>query len=191
MKKIKSVKGMGTIYDGSSELSPSGGVINLQLFVEHIPVVPNRPGVQDFKDLARVLRAQGLSLQTATDREGNVCLYTPLNRLCWQAKGANSVSAGCEHMHMTITEDWTKRQLRASAWLWVYARDKYGIPAKMGRMGSGPGIVRVKRKGHVTHKQVSIRAGFRDRSDPGPKYDVAYVMHCVKFYDKHHHFEGA
>lgn len=191
LPKIRSIRGMGTIYNGSKLLSPSGGTINPQLFVEHIPVVPNSPGTADFETLARVLRAQGLSLQTATDREGNVCLYTALNRLCWQAQGANAVSCGCEHMHMTTTEAWSKKQLRASAWLWVYARDKYGIPARMGRMGRGSGIVRVTRKGHVTHKNVSIKAGFNNRSDPGPKYDVAYVMHCVKFYDKHRHFEGA
>ena len=46
--------------------------------IEHIPVIENVPGTDDFMTLTRVLDAQGLSLQAATDANGNVALYNPL-----------------------------------------------------------------------------------------------------------------
>jgi hypothetical protein len=192
MKKIKTLKGGVTIWNGRSLLNPNGGRINLQFMVEHIPVVPNVKGLEDFYQLARVLRAQGLSLQAATDSEGHVCIYTNLNRLCYQARGANSISCGVEHMHMSTNEKWTKRQLRASAWLWVYAERTYGLPTQRGRGRRGLGnTVICTRKGHVGHRWVSEKAGYYDRSDPGPNYDWGYVKHCVKYFNRHGHFEGA
>lgn len=191
-KVIKTLRGAGTIYDyrGTNVLPPSGGRIRPLIMVEHIPVVPNKPGTQDFLILARVLKAQGLSLQAATDRDGNVALYNHLDRLCYQARGANQVSCGVEHMHMSTGEEWTRRQLRASAWLWQYAEREYGIPLRVARLGSGRGAVRVLRRGHTSHQRVSQAAGFNDRSDPGPGYDWEYVARAARFFKKHHHFEG-
>lgn len=184
---IKELRGAGRIYDwrNTGLLPPSGGRIRLQIMVEHIPVVPNQAGTGDFIQLANVLRAQNLSLQAATDREGHVALYTHLDRLCWQARGANQVSCGVEHMHMSISEDWSRKQLRASAWLWQYAEHAYGIPMQNGRLASGPGFVKVTRRGHVSHRAVSRAAGFNDRSDPGPRYDWAYVKRAAEFYVRH------
>jgi hypothetical protein len=190
---LKKIKGMGTVYDwrGTGLLPPNGGRITPLIAVEHIPVYPNKPGYQDFVGLAAVLRAQGLSLQAATDRDGNVALYNPFDVLCYQARGANQVSFGVEHMHMTVDEDWTRRQLRASAWIWQLAERKHGIPCQMADLDDGPGTVRVRRRGHTSHKNVSARAGYHDRSDPGPKYDWGYVKHCADFYVAHGHMEGA
>lgn len=193
-KTVREIPGMGgKVYDwrGTGLLPASGGQIRPLVFVQHIPVVPNVPGTADFQTLARVLRVQGLSLQSATDREGNVALYNRLDRLCWQARGANTVSCGCEHMHATTAESWSRRQLRAGAWLAYRAWRDYGIPPKGGKLGSGPGQVRVIERGHVSHKWVSSAAGFHDRSDPGPGFDWTYLYHCVRFYDAHHHFKGA
>jgi N-acetylmuramoyl-L-alanine amidase len=191
-KVVKELRGAGKVYNyrGTGVLPPSGGVIDLQLMVEHIPVVRNVQGTQDFLNLARVLRDQGLSLQAATDREGNVALYSRLNRLCWQAKGANQVSCGVEHMHMTLEEEWTREQLRASAWLWQYAEREHGIPMRIGRIASGPGVVRVLRKGHTSHRRVAEAAGFHNRSDPGPGYDWEYVRRAAIFFKEHGHFEN-
>lgn len=192
-KVLKRIKGMGTIYDWRSSgwSPPNGGKIQPLIFVQHIPVVPNVAGIADFVTLRNVLVAQGLMVQNATDRDGNVALYTPMNRLCYQARGANQVSCGTEHMHMSVGEVWTKKQLRASAWLINQAKEKYNLPAHIASLGSGPGVVRVLERGQTSHRRVSIAAGFNDRSDPGSGYDWEYVYHCVTYYRVHGHFEGA
>jgi hypothetical protein len=191
-KVLKELRGAGKVFDyrGTGLLPANGGIIRPLIMVEHIPVVPNVKGTADFHTLANVLRAQRLSLQAATDREGNVALYNNLNRLCFQARGANQVSCGVEHMHMTIREEWTKKQLRASAWLWQYAEREFGIPLRVARLSSGPGRVGVLRRGHTSHRRVSIAAGFNDRSDPGPGYDWEYVRKAALFFKRHGHFVG-
>ena len=190
---LKRIRGMGRVYDwrGTGLLPPNGGHINPLIAVEHIPVYPNRPGYEDFLGLAAVLRAQGLSLQAATDRDGNVALYNPFDVLCYQARGANQISYGVEHMHRTVGEPWTKRQLRASAWVGQLAERKHGIPLGMANLEPDDGFVRVRRRGHTSHKNVSAKAGFNDRSDPGAGYDWAYVKHCAEFFKQHGHMEGA
>lgn len=191
--KLKSIPGMGSVYDWRQAAwsRPNGGRTKPLVFVQHIPVVPNASGIQDFVTLRNVLVAQGLMVQSATDREGNVALFTRFDELCFQARGANQFSCGAEHMHMSTGEEWTKRQLRAAAWLVQLAEVKHGIPAGMAKMGAGAGVAKVLRKGQTTHRRVSTAAGFNDRSDPGPGYDFDYVKHCVDFYKRHHHFEGA
>lgn len=191
-KVLKELRGAGKVFDfrGTGVLPPNGGVIQPLIMVEHIPVVPNVQGAGDFHTLARVLKEQGLSLQAATDREGNVALYNSLNRLCFQARGANSVSCGVEHMHMTVEEEWTKKQLRASAWLWQLAERDFGIPLRIARISSGQGRIGVLRRGHTSHRRVSAAAGFHDRVDPGPGYDWEYVRKAALFFKRHGHFEG-
>lgn len=160
--------------------------------VEHIPVIRNVTGPGDFISLANVLRAQRLSLQGATDAEGNVALYANLDELCYQARGANSVSCGVEHMHATITEPWTREQLLASAWFWQRAEATQGIPLARGKgANGGAGIARVLRPGHVTHAEQSAWAGFHDRSDPGPGYDFEFVARAARFFKRRRTFKGA
>jgi hypothetical protein len=192
-RTMKKLSGAGTVFDfrGTGLLPPNGGRIPLLIMVEHIPVFPNKKGIEDFIGLAGVLRAQGLSLQAATDSEGNVAIYNNLNTLCFQAKGANSISCGVEHMHMTIAEPWTRAQLNASAWLWHYAHVVYGLPKQRAWLGHGNGLVTVKRKGHTGHRDVSHKAGFNDRSDPGPRYDWGYVNHAADFFARKRTFKGA
>ena len=191
---IREVPGMGKVFDfrGTGLLHGTGVKIRPQIGVMHIPVYPNKPDYQDFLGLAGVLRDRGLNLQTATDRDGNVALFTRMDEMCWQAKGANQVSWGCEHMHMTVSESWTRRQLRAAAWLTYRSWRDYGIPPQMADLEPGRGVVRVKRRGITSHKNVADKAGFHDRIDPGPKFDWEYVFHCVKWYPRHHSsFVGA
>jgi len=191
-KVLKELRGAGKVFDyrGTGLLPANGGIIQPLIMVEHIPVVRNVDGTGDFRTLASVLRAQGLSLQAATDREGNVALYNHLNRLCFQARGANQVSCGVEHMHMTIGEEWSRKQLRASAWLWQYAEHMFGIPLRVARIASGPGRVGVLRRGHTSHRRVATAAGFNDRVDPGPGYDWEYVRKAALFFKSHGHFVG-
>lgn len=190
---LKSVRGMGTIYDWRrSPWTPSnGGRIRPLVMVQHIPVVPNMAGIADFIRLRDVLVAQGLMVQNATDRDGNVALYTAMDSLCYQARGANQQSTGIEHMHATTGEAWSKKQLRAAAWLVNQGLEKCSIPTTMGTLGSGNGTVRVLKKGQTSHKRVSAAAGYNDRSDPGSGYDHEYVRHCVKFFRDKGHMEGA
>lgn len=191
---LRTIKGMGTIYDWrKSSWTPRSfsGNIPVLLFVHHIPVVPNMAGIADFVRLRDVLVAQGLMVQTTTDRDGNVGLFTPFNAGCYQAKGANSFSCGCEHMHLTIGETWTKKQLRASAWLVQRCNDKHGTPLSKARLASGSGVVRVVTRGQTTHKDVSHYAGYNDRSDPGSGYDFEYVAHCVRYFNQHGDFANA
>jgi hypothetical protein len=192
---LKAIRGMGTVYDWrASPWTPaSGGRITPLVGTQHIPVVPNVQGIGDFVTLRNVLVQRGLMVQTATDREGNVALYTPFNVLCFQAKGANQVSWGCENMHLATGEPWSKRQLRAVAWVVQLAEAKHGIPVSKGRLGSGSGVVRVLGRGAVTHMDVSNKAGFHNRTDPGEglwtRWD--YVEHCVRFFREKGHMEGA
>lgn len=192
-KVLKEIRGMGKVYDwrASPWTQPNGGKIPVALFVQHIPVVPNVPGIADFIRLRDVLVAQGLMIQSATDSEGNAALYTPFDRLCYQARGANSFSCGTEHMHMSTSEPWTKKQLRASAWLVHLCHEKHGTPYRRAWLRSGSGVVKVSRRGQTTHMAISQKAGYNDRSDPGSGYDFAYVLHCVRFFEDHGHFAGA
>jgi hypothetical protein len=194
---IKTIRGMGTVYDwrDSPWTQPNGGRITPLLGVQHIPVIRNVDGFGDLITLEEVLQAQGLQVQQGTDREGNVALYTPGDFLCFQARGANQVSWGTEHMHLTITESWTKKQLRASAWVNQLNRRHYGTPSTRAALGDGDGLVRVIHSGQTTHMKVSQKAGFNDRSDPdGGKpglYDFEYVAHAEAFFAEHGHFAGA
>lgn len=193
-KTSHAVSGMGRVYDwrGTGLLPPSGGRIVLSAFTHHIPVFPNKVGISDFYGLANVLRLQGLSLQFATDREGNVALFNDADALCWQAKGLNSLSCGCEHMHMTITESWTERQYRAAAWLAWWVHRNHGLPLQLGTLASaGAGLARVTRRGHVTHELVSNVAGFHDRIDPGKLFSRSHVFNLARFYEKHRSFTNA
>jgi hypothetical protein len=92
---------------------------------------------------------------------------------------------------MTTGESWTKRQLRASAWIAQLAHRKHGIPLSMANLEDGAGLVRVARRGQTSHQNVSAHAGYHDRTDPGSGYDWAYVRHCAEFFDQHGHMEGA
>jgi hypothetical protein len=188
----------GLLYDwrGTGMCPPvrSGGrtvKIGPVIMVEHIPVVRNVVGPGDFHTLANVLKAQGLSLQAATDAEGNVCFYANLNDLCWQARGANQVSCGVEHMHWSTSEPWTRKQFLASAWLWHHAWKNQGIPCKQGTLFYGaPGVATVTSPGHVSHELVSRYAGYNDRTDPGDKYDWQLVRKAALYFRKHGTFKG-
>jgi hypothetical protein len=192
---LKEIRGMGKVYDwrASSWTPVNGGKIKPLVMVQHIPVVPNMVGIADFVRLRDVLVAQGLMVQGATDREGNVALFTPYDSLCFQARGANQQSCGIEHMHLTVGEAWTKHQLRAAAWHVQLANRKHGMPLGRANLAAGPGVVRVLRRGQTTHEAVSDFAGFHDRIDPGHGFDFEYVEHCVRFFRNNDrgHFEGA
>lgn len=190
---LKDIPGAGRVYDwrDSNWTRSNGGKIYPLVFVQHIPVVPNITGIADFIRLRDVLVAQGLMVHSATDREGNVALYTPFNYLNYHARGANAVSCGCEHMHMSTGEPWTERQFRAAAWLVNLAKDKHGIPASNGELAGGRGTVKVVDRGQVSHERVSSAAGYNDRSDPGPKYDFGHVRELVIWWREHQSFLGA
>lgn len=191
---IAHIPGMGRVYDwrNTSWSQPNGGKIPLLLFVDHIPVIPNMPGVADFIRLRDVLYAQGLRVQTSTDASGNVALFTPFDRLCYQARGANSFSMGCEHMHYGINDPWSRHQLNASSYLHWLAREHHGLRAHAAQLAPGNGVVRVVRSGQTEHKAVSHYAGYDDRSDPGPVYerDEEHVVKGVVYFDKHRSFKG-
>lgn len=187
----RTIPGMGgKVYDyrGTGLCPPSGGRIRPLIMVHHIPVVGNVAGVADFQRLGDVLRAQGLAIQAATDAEGNVALYTRLDELCWGQKGANSVSCGVEHMHMTVDEPWTEKQMRSAAWLADRVWRSYGIMPREGKLLPGDGVVKVQRRGHTSHKNVSDMAGFRDRSDPGGNFNFAHLYELTRFFNQHNRF---
>lgn len=191
-RNVIDVKGMGgKFYDfrGTGLLPPSGGLIRVQVGVEHIPVIHQAAGLDDFFTLASVLRQRGLSLQAATDGTGNAVQYNRLDALCWQAKGANSISYGVEHMHFAIDEAWSRRQFRAAAYMMWRAQEYQGIPLIGGKLVQlAPGVVGATRKGHVSHKYVSATAGFFDRVDPGPLFRWQHCYELAAFFDEHRRF---
>lgn len=197
-RTVKRIPGIGKVFDyRGTGLCPGvkqdGRYVRIKplIMVEHIPVLPNQKGLGDFLQLGDILRERGLNLQAATDSEGHIALFNDLNVLCWQAKGANQVSCGVEHMHMTVGEEWTRKQLCASAYLWVRAERNHDIPIQGAKIrAGGPGVIRVVRKGHTSHRRVSAAAGFHDRSDPGPGYDWAFVKHAALYYRRKDTFVG-
>lgn len=192
-KKLRIASGqLSSIYDYRRETSPNGGVIPIRACVHHIPVVRNVAGRADFDTLRQVLLAQGLMVQYSTDTEGNIALYTQANRLCYQARGANSVSCGIEHMHYAVGEPWSKKQMRAAGWLAQYLEREHGLPLRMADVEpGGGGVARIARTGHTSHEQVSKMAGFNDRSDPGRGFDYEQVFHNARYFKAHGHFIGA
>lgn len=171
--KTRDIKGMGAVWDYRAFTQPNGGRINPLVFVQHIPVIRQMAGRADLDALWRVLISQRLMVQRATDGEGNVAKYTGLRALCFHARGANAISAGVEHMHLTTADSWTDRQLNAAAYCAWEAHDKCGIPLTRARLGDGAGLVKVRRRGQTTHEAVSRHAQFFDRSDPGELYEDA------------------
>jgi N-acetylmuramoyl-L-alanine amidase len=200
-KVLKTLKIAGEqtskIFDYRDETSPNGDRIDLRACVHHIPVIKNQDGRGDLDTLRRVLLERrppsgGLMVQFGTDSEGNVALYTRADRLCFQARGANSSTCGIEHMHLTTGERWLKKQLRAAAWIAQYLKREFDIPLQMAKVEpAGSGLVKITRKGHTSHQIISQVAGFNDRSDPGPGFDYEYVFHAAKFFKRKGHFVGA
>lgn len=180
----RTVPGLGKIFDfrGTGLCPPNGGRIRPLVMVHHIPVVRNVSGVADFLTLGRVLRGQGLAIQAATDAEGNVALYTRFDELCFGQRGANQLGCGVEHMHMTVGEPWTEKQMRAAAWCAAQVWTSYGVPPRAAVLAAGDRLVSVKRRGHTSHKTVSDLAGFRDRSDPGPGFSFAHLYELTRFF---------
>lgn len=190
MKVLRHVPGMGPgadgkVYDfrGTGLCPPNGGIIPVQAFIHHIPVVHNQPGISDLEQLGRILRGQGLAIQCATDAAGNVALYTDINRLCYGHRGLNDRAAGCEHMHYTTGEKWSKWQMRAAAWVAAWAHRREDVPLQTARLTSGGyGRALVERRGHTSHRQVSIAARYFDRSDPGGGFDYGELYDLTRFY---------
>lgn len=188
--KIKDIKGMGSIWDYRAFTIPNGGKIRVLAAVEHIPVIRQMVGRADLDILWRVLVSQGLMVHNGTDGEGNVALFAPMDRLCFHARGANGLSVGTEHMHLTTLEDWGTKQLNAAAFLSHRMKIHHDLPRRHGALGAGSGLVTVRLRGHVTHEAVSRKAGFNDRSDPGDKYEdlMNEIEQRSVFFSNNHHF---
>ena len=181
-----------TVFDYRHVTSPNGGKIALSACVHHIPVITNVPGRADLDTLRQVLLNQGLMVQFGTDAEGNVAMYTRADRLCFHARGANSVTCGIEHMHFAVGEKWMKKQLRAAAWIVQRLDNIFGLPMRLATVEpGGAGIARITQTGHTTHQRISTAAGFNDRVDPGAGFDFEYVFHAAQFFKDHGHFVGA
>lgn len=186
----------GKVYDfrGTGLCPPvmSGGRsirIRPVLYVQHIPVIHNVKGTGDLITLGNVLRAQGLNVQSGTDAEGNIALYTRQDELCYHARGVNSISIGTEHMHFGIDEPWTDAQMKAAAYLawraWHYA----GVPPRNASLGNaGSGLAIAKRSGHTTHRIEADVAGWHDRTDPGAGFHRQHLYDLVHFYDRKRRF---
>jgi N-acetylmuramoyl-L-alanine amidase-like protein len=189
-RSVRAIRGMGKVYDyrGTGLCPPNGGRIRPLIMVHHIPVVPNLKGTADFVRLGNVLRAQRLAIQAATDAEGNVALYTRFDQLCHGQRGANVVGCGVEHMHMTVGEDWTEKQMRAAAWCANQVWASYGIPPHRAVLTPGNRTVGVRRRGHTSHQNVSKMAGFNDRSDPGSGFNYVHMYELTRHYSKHGKF---
>lgn len=190
-RDIYTIKGMGgKVYDwrGTPMCPPNGGRIRPLIYVVHIPVISNVKGVGDFFTLARALKDQGYCVQNATDAEGNVAIFTRSDMLAYQARGANQFSTGCENMHLKTTEPWTEFQYRAQAYLAWNHHASYGTPLTMAQLTYGRGIVGVKHRGFTSHKEVSAKAGYNDRTDPGPTFHFNHMFELARFYGKHHRF---
>ena len=186
----RAIPGMGKVYDfrGTGLCPPNGGRIRPLMMVHHIPVVRNVAGIADFITLGNVLRGQGLAIQAATDSEGNVALYTRFDEMCYGHRGANQFACGIEHMHMTTGEAWTEKQMRAAAWCAAQDWTSYAIPPRGAKVLPGNKIVSVQRRGHTSHKEVSTKAGYNDRSDPGEGFSFPRLYELTRFFHDNNRF---
>lgn len=190
-RSVHSVPGMGgKVFDfrRTGLCPPSGGKIEPLIMVHHIPVVARMLGTADFEKLGDILRGKGLAIQASTDGEGNVARFTGFNDLCFGQRGANSLACGVEHMHLTVGEEFTEKQMRAAAWCAHRVWKRFGIPPRRAILLPGDGFVRVKRRGHTSHENVSNMAGFHDRSDPGPNFSFRHLYELTKFFEEHGRF---
>lgn len=194
-RSIREIPGMGRgtsgkVYDyrGTGLCPPSGGRIRPLGMVHHIPVVRQAEGPADGVQLGRILKAEGLAIQAATDAEGNAFLYTRLDELCWGQRGANQIACGVEHMHYNVGEPWTDYQMRAAAWLANQLWQSYGVYPRTAVLIAGPGHVQFAKRGHTTHEEVSHKAGFNDRTDPGVGFKPLRLYELTRFYSLHHRF---
>lgn len=186
----RSIPGMGKVYDfrGTGLCPPNGGRIRPLMMVHHIPVVRNVAGIADFVTLGNILRGKGLAIQAATDSEGNVALYTRFDDMCYGHRGANQFACGVEHMHMTTDEAWTEKQMRAAAWCAEQVWTSYAVPPRGAKMLPGNHLVKVQRRGHTSHKEVSTLAAYNDRSDPGGKFSFAQLYELTRYFHQNHRF---
>jgi hypothetical protein len=197
------VRGMGIVYDWRRTgllppVTDTAGrpiVIPVKALTHHIPVIANKPGPSDFLTLADVLKTspQGrLSLQFATDSEGNVAIYNEPHHLCYQAAGLNQQGPGVEHMHVSITEPWCEAQYRAAAWIAWFLQRHYNLPLRTATIvAAGPGVAAVRKTGHTTHRRVADAAGFHNRVDPGPGFHRPHVYQLAAWYAQHRSFTHA
>lgn len=187
---LKRIPHMGKVWDYRAFTSSNGGTIHPSLHVEHIPVIRQMDGRADLDVLWRVLVNQGLMVHNGSDGEGNVALFVGLDKLCYHARGANTVSVGTEHMHYAVSDAWSSRQLNAAAYLSYRSKEHASIPMYNGKLDDGNGYVVIRRQGHVTHKRVSDAAGYHDRSDPGDKYValMGEIRERAIFFRAHHRF---
>lgn len=186
-RKIPGMGGKVFDYRGTGLCPPNGPRIRPLVMVHHIPVVPNKTGTLDFVLLGDILRRKGLAIQASTDAEGNVALYTRFDDLCFGHRGANQIACGIEHMHFRVDEPWTEKQMRAAAFCAAKVWVNFGIPPRGAVLGAG-NPVRVQRRGHTTHKQVSDLAGFHDRSDPGAGFSFPHMYELARFFRKNGRF---
>jgi N-acetyl-anhydromuramyl-L-alanine amidase AmpD len=98
------------------------------------------------------------------------------------------VGCGVEHVHLTVGEEFTEKQMRAAAWCAHRVWKRYGIPPRRAILQPGDGFVRVVRRGHTSHENVSNMAGFHDRSDPGPNFSFRHLYELTKFFEEHGRF---
>ncbi len=189
-RSVRAIPGMGKVFDfrGTGLCPPNGGRIRPLAMVHHIPVVRNAPGTADFILLGNILRGKGLAIQAATDAEGNVALYTRFDELCFGQRGANQLACGVEHMHFDVGEAWTEKQMRAAAWCANQVLVSHGVPARRAIITPGNRFVGVQRRGHTSHENVSKKAGFNDRSDPGDGFDYPHLYELTMHFNKHHKF---
>jgi hypothetical protein len=64
----------------------------------------------------------------------------------------------------------------------------FGIPPRRAILTDGDELVGVQRRGHTSHENVSNKAGFHDRSDPGPNFSFRHLYELTKFFKEHRRF---
>lgn len=190
-RSIHKVPGMGgRVFDfrGTGLVRPSGGRIEPLVMVHHIPEVARVEGIADFRKLADILNDKGLAIQAATDREGNVALFTDFNDMCFGHRGANFLACGVEHMHLTTAKEFSEEQMRAAAWCAHRVWKRFGVPLRRAILSPGVQRVHVQRRGHTSHENVSNMAGFHDRSDPGANFSYRRLYELARFFDENGRF---
>ena len=145
------------------------------------PVVRNRPGLKDLKELGRWFDdpRSAVSSHVANDADGNDAQYVRDRRKAWTQVAFNSVGLSIEQIAKT---DFTRRkwmhkrvpQLKNTARWIAHWHRKWNIPLRRAEVSGSVAT----RSGIATHEQLG-RAGGGHR-DPGPGYPFGHVLKLAK-----------
>ncbi len=117
------------------------------------------------------------------DGDGNSAQCVPSSEKAWTALQANPFTLNIEFIGRAAQgkSAWEVEQLKTGAKWTAFWALTYGFPIQRGSVGNSHGVAYPKRKGIITHLDVT-RAGFGSHVDPGPNFPMADFIKYAQYY---------